>query len=362
MQKLKKETFFKDEKYHAFTALEKAHFISFAPYAFQASLLLRDYQILTFLQNKTDGADFQEIEANTKQINHYGIRILVEAGIGIGLITEENEKYFITKTGMFFNTDKMVVVNTNFMQDICYEGAYKLKESIETGKPAGLPYLGDWKTIYEGLSKLNEQQQKSWFEFDHYYSDFVFPEVMKIIFDKEEKPLRILDIGANTGKFSQHCLEYSQSVEMNLLDLPGQLTMANQNLTKSNFEGRYNLIAHNILDNSLEIPGKYDIIWMSQFLDCFSDMEIVQILHKCKAALNENGVVMINETFWDQQPFHASMYSLQMTSLYFTTIANGNSQMYDSRVFLKLIDEAGFKLKDIRLQVATTHTLLTIGL
>ncbi|MCC7029307.1 MAG: methyltransferase [Chitinophagaceae bacterium] len=359
MEKTKKESFFKDKDYHAFTALEKAHFLSFAPYAFQASVLLRDYGILTLLQQQNEGTPLSKLneEAN---ISPYGVRILVEAGIGIGLLYEENELYFITKTGMMFNTDKMVVINTNFMRDICYEGAGKLKESIETGRPAGLAFLGNWNTLYEGLSKLNPLQTKSWFEFDHYYSDFVFPQVMPAIF--EYNPSKILDIGANTGKFSRQCLLHSKEIEMYLLDLPGQLALADTALTAEGFEGRYHLVPHNLLDNSITIPGMYDIIWMSQCLDCFADDEIVGILIKCKSALKEGGKVIINETFWDQQPFHASMYSLQMTSLYFSTIANGNSQMYDSRVFLQLVAKAGFKVEHIKHNVATTHTLVTLGL
>ncbi len=359
MNRNQKETFFKDKDYHAFTALEKAHFISFAPYAFQSSVLLRDYGILTLLQANDDGLDIQAINAAIT-IGSYGVRILLEAGIGIGLLYEEAGKYVITKTGIMFNTDKMVVINTNFMRDICYEGAGKLKECIETGKPLGLSYLGEWDTLYEGLSKLNPQQTKSWFEFDHYYSDFVFPEVMPILF--EYAPKKILDIGANTGKFSKQCLSYNAEVELFLLDLPGQLAMAEKLLNDAGFNGRFQKIAHNLLDNSISIPGTYDIIWMSQLLDCFADHEIVNILKKCKSALNEGGKVVINETFWDQQPFHASMYSLQMTSLYFTTIANGNSQMYDSRVFLKLVAEAGFKVEHIKCNVASTHTVLTLGL
>lgn len=359
MDKNKKETFFKDRDYHAFTALEKAHFLSFAPYAFQASVLLRDYEILTMLQNEMGGLTIEAI-IEKATISPYGVRILLEAGIGIGLLYEEDEKYCITKTGIMFNSDRMVVINTSFMRDICYEGAGKLKESIETGKPAGLAYLGNWSTLYEGLSKLNPQQTQSWFEFDHYYSDHVFPQVMPLVFEHE--PKKILDIGANTGKFSKQCLMHDPEVEMFLLDLPGQLALAQKTLDDAGFVGRYHQVPHNLLDNSISIPGKYDIIWMSQLLDCFSDDEIVSILQKCKSALKEGGKVIINETFWDQQPFHASMYSLQMTSLYFTTIANGNSQMYDSRVFLKLVAKAGYKVEHMKCQVATTHTLITLGL
>ncbi|MBP6625100.1 MAG: class I SAM-dependent methyltransferase, partial [Chitinophagaceae bacterium] len=311
-----KQSFFKDREYHAFTALEKAHFISFAPYAFQASVLLRDYGILDMLHQHNEGLTFSAITQQMK-ISDYGVRILLEAGIGIGLIYEEDEQYHITKTGSMFITDAMVKINTSYMRDICYEGAGKLKESIEQGKPEGLKYLGPWQTLYQGLTQLTPQQSKSWFDFDHYYSDHIFPLIMPYLFSFN--PAKILDIGANTGKFTIQCLLHNPTVDMTMIDLPPQLEVCEKNINQAGFTTRYTKEAHNILDNSLDIPGKYDIIWMSQFLDCFSDEEIINILHKCKKALNPGGKIFINETFWDQQPFHAAMYSLQMTSLYFTT-------------------------------------------
>jgi precorrin-6B methylase 2 len=320
-------------------------------------VLLRDYGILQQLLDGKDGLSIESIHAKTT-ISLYGVRVLVEAGIGIGLLYEENGLYFITKTGSMFMTDAMVKINTNFMRDICYEGAGKLKESIEHGKPEGLKFLGPWSTLYEGLTQLTSQQEKSWFEFDHYYSDYVFPLVMPKIF--ENNPQSILDIGANTGKFSLQCLSYNKDVELFLVDLGKQLEVSRNNLEAHGFHDRFTLIEHNMLNNEIELPGSYDVIWMSQFLDCFSDKEIVAILLKCKKALNPNGKIVINETFWDNQPFHASMFSLQMTSLYFTTIANGNSQMYDSRVFEKLVEKAGLKIILKEENIAQTHTLLTL--
>ena len=351
-------SFFNDQSMHAFTALEKAHFIAFAPYAFHASVLLRDYQILALLNQAESGLTLSAL-ANQVSISSYGLRILLEAGIGIGLLFEEGGFYKITKTGSLFNSDAMVNVNTNFMRDICYDGAARLKESIESGKPAGLSQLGPWNTIYEGLTEMTPLQTRSWFDFDHYYSDFVFPIVMPILF--KEPVRRILDIGANTGKFSAHCLAYNTDVQLTLIDLGKQLQLAGSNLEKAGYTGRFNLIEHNMLHAETVIPGEYDIIWMSQFLDCFSDAEIVSILKKCKGALAPGGKIVINETFWDQQPFPAARYALQMTSLYFTTIANGNSQMYDSRVFKLLLQEAGLTILEEMNPVAQTHTLLCVA-
>ena len=53
---------------------------------------------------------------------------------------------------------------------------------MKEGRPAGLKWLGDWPTIYEGLSTLPKQVQDSWFGFDHFYSDSSFPAALEIVF------------------------------------------------------------------------------------------------------------------------------------------------------------------------------------
>ena len=80
---------------------------------------------------------------------------------------------------------------------------------------------------------------------------------------------------------------------------------------------------------------------MSQLLDCFSEAQIVAVLRKVRAALPPGGRLWILELFWDRQRFEAAAFSLQQTSLYFSCVANGNSQMYDSKVFLALLPRAG---------------------
>ena len=75
-----------------------------------------------------------------------------------------------------------------------------LDKSIETGKPVGLKEFGEWDTIYEGLSSLPTQVQKSWFAFDHFFSDLAFPPALSKVYNGSIK--KILDIGGNTGKWA----------------------------------------------------------------------------------------------------------------------------------------------------------------
>jgi hypothetical protein len=354
---------FGKESHTALSALAAAQAIAFAPYVFHTSLLLRDWGILKLVADaRPGGMTLDQIGQALPQYSHYALRVLLEGGLGIGLLLRDDAgNYHQSKTGHFFANDRMTIVNTDFMRDVCLPGAADLESSLKEGKPAGLRHFGDWSTIYEGLSSLPPEIQRSWFAFDHFYSDIAFPIALEYLFDSGNPPGRLLDIGSNTGKWAMACLNHSAEVHIGLVDLPGQLSMAVEKLLGAGYStARFSAHPHNVLDNSLSLPAGYDAIWMSQFLDCFSDTEIVDILKKCHAALPDDGRVFINETFWDRQRFQASAFSLHMTSLYFTTMANGNSQMYESTVFLAMIDKAGFRILNQTDHIGMGHTLLTL--
>src|SRR5690606_34253188 len=136
------------------------------------------------------------------------------------------------------------------------------------------------------------------------------------------------------------------------------IAMAQARIEKAGLSHRIKFNGCNLLDQSAKLPTGFDAVWMSQFLDCFSEAEIVSILKRCREALAPGGSVYILETFWDNQQFEASAFSLQQTSLYFTAIANGNSQMYHSRDFIKCVTDAGFEVTERTDGIGVSHTLL----
>jgi len=273
------------------------------------------------------------------------------------VLRNEEGKYKITKTGFFLNSHKMTTVNMDFINDVCYQGLFHLEEAIKTGKPEGLKELGNWPTLYEGLSQFNPKAKKSWFDFDHYYSDDAFDEALNIVF--EEEPKWILDIGGNTGKWSIKCCQYDEDVKMTILDLPGQLNVALANAKEAGFENRILGQEVDLLLENPAIPKGADAIWMSQFLDCFSKPEIIQILKACALAMNSETKVYIMETFTDRQEFDNAKYCLRATSLYFTAMANGNSKMYRAEELYECIEAAGLKVIEDTDQVGEFHTILT---
>ncbi len=348
--------FFQKENRTALEAKEWAQYIAFAPVMFQAARSLRNLGILEAVKKKRTAGATEEEVASALNLSKYGVRVLMEAGLGIGLLVFNNERYFLTKTGFLILSDSMTIANMDFTHDVCYKGMFELEESVKSGKPEGLKVFGTWDTIYEALAHLPADVQKSWFAFDHYYSDTCFSEVLPHVF--KVFPKKLLDIGGNTGKWAMKCLKYSRDVQIGIVDLPGQLNVAKKNLQNSEFAERVTFYERNVLHPDNLLPKGYDVIWMSQFLDCFSEEQIISILKKCHEALDDNGNLFILEPFWDRQKYEAAAFSLQMTSLYFTNIANGNSQMYHSAFFQKLVEAAGFIIAEQVDQVGISHTIL----
>ncbi|WP_341227015.1 class I SAM-dependent methyltransferase [uncultured Arcticibacterium sp.] len=348
--------FFKEDKLSALESIEYAQWIAFAPMVFQASRLLRDKGILSIIQkNRRKGISLENI-CKELSLPNYAVRVLLESGLGIGLVIRNDNKYSLTKTGHFLLSDELTKANMDFTHDVCYQALFHLDESLETGKPEGLKVLGNWPTVYEGLSELPEKVANSWFAFDHFYSDNAFQKVLPLVF--QEKPKKLMDIGGNTGKWAISCGNYDSDVNVTIVDLPGQVDMAKKNIAANGLSDRISFHQTDLLNPTNALPKGHDAIWMSQFLDCFSDEEIISILTRCHAALTDDGYVFIMEPFWDKQKFKASAFSLQQTSLYFTAVANGNSQMYESAVFLSFIEKAGLEVVEEIDNIGVCQTLL----
>lgn len=344
-----------NDKKTALQAKFDAQKIAFAPIMFQASKALRDLGILDYLmKHRRKGASIETIAQELK-LSEYGVKVLLEAGISLEMVMAKDGVFFITKTGYFIQSDELTKVNMDFTHDVNYLGMFNLQDSIKNGKPEGLKVFGEWPTVYEALAELPEKVRESWFGFDHFYSDYAFPEVMPHIL--ENAPKKILDVGGNTGKFSIFCAKNNPDIHMTILDLPGQIKDANKNITNEGLSNNISTHALNLLDNSIPFPKGYDAVWMSQFLDCFSQQEILGLLNRSFDALDKNGSLYILETYWDKQQFPASTYSLHATSLYFTAIANGNSQMYHSNDMEKLVEKAGMYIEKIYENIGVSHTL-----
>lgn len=353
---------FTKEPYSAREAQEIAHIYSWGPVLFQVCRLMIKYGILQMLHDNRDGLTQEEISSRTG-LSAYAVKCLMEASLTahIVLIDSDNDKYKLGKVGWFLLNDAMIRADIDFNHDVNYEGWFVLDKALEEGRPAGLKRFGDWDTFYEALSSLPNEVQKSWFGFDHYYSDHSFDEALAII--SANKIRNLLDVGGNTGRFAMRCVEANPEIEVTICDLPQQIKLMRQATAGKAGSDRVHAVEMNLLDEKTAFPTdrRYDAIWMSQFLDCFSEQQIVSILRRASAILDDDNRFYIMETLWDRQDYVPAAMSLTMTSLYFTAIANGNSKMYNTDDLSRLIHEAGLKIETIHDRIGNGgHSIIVV--
>lgn len=349
-----KEIYAKD-RFTAVEAQRLAQEITFGPVVFQVSRLMLKFGIFTQLRDAQDGLTMEEITEKAG-LSRYAVQVLLESSLTVGTILLKEERFYLGKAGWFLLTDEMARVNMDFNHDVNYQGLFHLEEALINGSPEGLKVFGNWPTIYEGLSDLPPKVQESWFGFDHFYSDNSFKQALEVVFGNPVHTL--LDVGGNTGRWAMQCVSHSSEVEVTIMDLPQQLQMMREQTAGKEGADRIHGHSANLLDNTTAFPVSFDAIWMSQFLDCFSEEEVLSILTRTAQSMQPGTLLYIMETFWDRQRFETASYCLAQTSLYFTAMANGNSKMYYSGDMARLIEQAGLTIEKIHDGLGLGHSIM----
>ncbi len=360
-------------------ALYEAQKIAFSPFIFEACVAAKRMGLLAAI-DKAEGGEkaSEENLAKATNLTLYAVGALADALEAAGVLTREKDpdnkaggdRLSLTKTGECLLYDAMTSVNLDFTADVCYAGLQKLSEAFRTGRPEGLKALmpaGNWETIYPALSSLPEPARTSWFAFDHYYSDRYFDALAEKI-ARTLAPARLFDVGGNTGKFARAMLAASETMKVALVDLPQQCRLAQENPALTPFADRFSTASVNWLEPEampvfsaaeVEAAGA-DVIWMSQFLECFPAEMAVSILKRCRKLLAPNGCFAVLECLVDGQPHRASNLSIAASSLYFTALANGNSRFYRRADLMAIFEAAGLAVAHEEENVGVSHTLFVL--
>lgn len=338
-----------EHKKEIISALTEAQKLAFAPLTFHAIASMLDLGILKAIDEAPQTIDSLKEKL---ELSEYTVSTLLEIGEVAGILKRHENNYAITSVGQDFLYDDMTIVNFNFVKDVCYSGAEKLTDSFKNAKPEGLKCLfPNAETIYPYLSKLPNKMRKSWYEFDHFYSDNCFDIISQTILSSP----KIFDIGGNTGIFERLCLKKNPEIDITMIDLKENIDFIKDDKELENCKFH----AANILDEKSTLPQMSGAILMSQFLDCFSKEQIVFILKRLIKSSDKEIKIYILEPFIDKQKFAGAKHALTHISLYFTCMANGCSKMYSFEDMSSLIESAGLKISKVYDNIgAHDYTLL----
>lgn len=339
-------------------AYDQAQKIAFSPFIFQACATAKELGLLNLLGQSQCKLIVSDI-AQKLSITEYGVSVLANILLQANVIEGSFESGFsLSKTGECLLYDTMTAINFDFADKVNYKPLTHTTEAIRQRQPAGLEeFNSKWQTIYPHLKDLPLQARNTWFAFDHFYSDSAFRAALGHL--KNINVSRFLDIGGNTGRFTKLALQTWPQSQGCIVDLPEQLSLMRENADLADYQDRIEGFSIDWLDEhaSLAQCEPADVIWMSQFLDCFSMDQATQILCKATQALKKGGVVAILEPLCDCQSNRTAALSLACSSLYFTVVANGNSRFFFKNELEEIISRAGLTIQKRFDNVGFSHSL-----
>jgi ubiquinone/menaquinone biosynthesis C-methylase UbiE len=149
--------------------------------------------------------------------------------------------------------------------------------------------------------------------------------------------LRILDLAAGHGLFGINIAAGNPGAEVNAVDWPHVLEVAQENATAAGLDERYRTIPGNAFD--VEFDSGYDLVLLTNFLHHFDREACVAMLRKVHQALDEAGRAVLLEYVPNEDrvsPEKAASFALTMLA----TTPAGDAYTYSE--YQGMLREAGF--------------------
>jgi predicted O-methyltransferase YrrM len=152
---------------------------------------------------------------------------------------------------------------------------------------------------------------------------------------------RLLDLGGGPGTWAIHfCLE-NPALQATVFDLPTTRPFAEETIARFAMEQRIEFTPGNFLID--DVPGGYDVAWLSHILHGEGPDECRRILAKAVSALEPGGLLIVHEFIMNDDltgPLFPALFSLNMLG------ATEKGQSYTEKHLIDMMISAG--ARDIR--------------
>ncbi len=226
--------------------------------------------------------------AKTLKSNERGVEILLRNLETVGLLKKRGTSYGVGKLGQLFLNQK----------SSDYQGAYlgllhhqwenwaQLTDTVRTGKPIE----------NDGPDDPDDRRSFTWAM--HQRS---LPNAKQVAAQFNlSKVGSLLDVGGGPGTYALEFLKKNPKLHAGVWDREAALEVA-QTIAKPLRHGkRLSYYPGDLFAD--DIPGKFDVIWLSNVLHIFSPNENKTLFRKLKRALNPGGRILIQDTFLMEKP------------------------------------------------------------
>lgn len=124
---------------------------------------------------------------------------------------------------------------------------------------------------------------------------------------------RLLDLGGGPGTYAIHFCQQNPRLDAVVYDLPSTRPFAERTIARFGLSDRIAFEAGDFIAG--EMPGRFDVAWLSHILHAEAPDECATILRKSVAALEPGGLLLVQEFILDDSrdgPLFPALFSLNM--------------------------------------------------
>ncbi|WP_243368506.1 acetylserotonin O-methyltransferase [Fundidesulfovibrio soli] len=147
----------------------------------------------------------------------------------------------------------------------------------------------------------------------------------------------LLDLGGGPGTYAAHFCLANPGLRATVYDLPTSEAFAREVAARHGVGDRVGFVAGDYLED--EIPGGFDVAWLSQILHAQTPEECGTIIAKAARALRPGGLLFIHEFLLDDAmdgPLFPALFSLNML------LGTQGGQSYSEGQLRAMLAAAGF--------------------
>ena len=147
---------------------------------------------------------------------------------------------------------------------------------------------------------------------------------------------RLLDLGGGPGTYAIHFCQQNPGLSAVICDLPTTRGFAEQTVERFGLSGRISFAAGDF--EVEELPGGFDVAWLSHILHGVGPQVCVGILKKTLSALQPGGMILVQEFILDNAkdaPLFPALFSLNML------IGTPDGQAYSEAELMEMLAAAG---------------------
>jgi len=151
----------------------------------------------------------------------------------------------------------------------------------------------------------------------------------------------LLDMGGGPGTWAIHFCLANPGLKATVLDLPETRPFAEKTVARFGVDDRVLFHAGDYLSD--EIPGDYDVAWLSQILHSEGPDACLSIIRKAAKALLPGGLILVHDFILDNGmagPLQSALFSLNMLAV------TEGGRSYSEAQIMNMLSEAG--ARDIR--------------